>query len=633
MCGIIGTVGPVDAVERVLEDLRVLEPCGYDSTGIGLTLKPTEARTEGVFRTFKEVGSTQVLRHQLHNQILPSTRNVMGHTRWATHGKKTQANAHPHVSSFGHVMVVHNGTIDNFEALRTDLIERGFTFHSDTDTEVIANLIERFYLQPPAHDDLEVTPPMQALTMALNMLEGTWALVVSFADLPDERLYVAIHREKLVIGFGEGAMYVASEPAPLYKRTKRFLHLHNGECARISPEGLFECTTVSKRSWHREPSIMEPRVRETQARPSGQFSMHYEIWESEQLALRFLSSFGSQIVREPLRTLIQPRMNADGESSPRIFLTGCGSAYHACLYGQHVLAYQGKIESQPILASDSTLHLYDHRPDDLLIAVSQSGTTFDTMRVVHAARQRGIPVLAIVNHAHVALTQEASASIYIDAGNEDGVAATKTFGLQCLAFEALAAVMSSPGFVGVSGIFQQKALYNLNEYLHEALLLEDRIRLEVAPLIAKASRVFVLGQQMLYPIAKEGALKLQEVAQSNAFALATGELKHGPLALFDQSAVTVALISDDDTLRKAAILNLREIRTCAHGLIVVIASRSSAPFFKGVADIILEVSDTRTWLQPILQVVPLQLMAYHAAIILNLNPDRPANLAKAVVVG
>lgn len=620
MCGIIGYLNCENATERALKGLRAFEARGYDSTGIGFA-----RASEDAFTVVKSTGTVDKLRAKLGPVPGADVRTVIGHTRWATHGAKTEANAHPHVSASGQVMLVHNGTIHNDRELRARLVDRGYPFSSETDSEVIANLIDEA-LQSGAN-----ASRMDAVLKALRQLDGTWALVIRFLHEPDA-LYVAAKGSSLVIGYGEGEregeMFVASEPTALFSDTSLFLRVLDGECARVRPDGLYQLVNLSGEIWNRPAQRIEPRVRETTDRPEGMHSMLYEIHEIPKRLASFLEGIDGQLDGPSGQAFLGRLDPTHGLPVRRVVLTGCGSAFHACLYAEWIWPESVQATAVACLASGGRIkRLRLDGEQDVAIAVSNSGTTYDTLQAVRHALAREVTVFCVVNDAHVTLDYLSHGALYTEAGIEDGVAATKTFVSQCAAFAALVIRLTG------SDPSEQAALQALPAQI--GMLITDaeaRIRDEVAPRLAEAEAVFVLGQEAMGVIALEGALKLQEVAKSRAFAKEHGELKHGPLALVDETVVTVMLMSDDADLLQGARLTLGEIRNCKHGPIIVIVSERSVASVPEFVDMVITVPDTIPMLLPILHAVVLQLAAYYAALIKGLNPDRPDHLAKTITV-
>ena len=616
MCGIVGYVGKERCVEVLLDGLKNLEYRGYDSAGIALALPDT-----GRIETAKEVGPlanlTEVVGRR--DEDFFKVRSGVGHTRWATHGRPSEANAHPHTGGGDtlepDVAVVHNGIIENHAELREELKGRGFEFRSETDTEVIAHLLAERVADGEALKE--------ALAGTLRRLEGSFAVAAMSVHEP-ETIVAARHQSPLVVGLGEGENFLASAVQALLGNTRRFLFVENGEIVVLTDSSV-EIQTLYGQPVER-----------------GTFEVD---WSAEAIELGGYEDFMlKEIYEQPaaLQATLAGRLDADGavdlseldlgdlSGIERIAVVACGTAYHAGLLGKYAIERLARLSVEAAVASE--YRYADPVGDEhtLVVAISQSGETTDTLAAVEAARGFGARILAITNTQGSLITREADAVLLTKAGPEVGVAATKTFLTQVAALYLVALTLA-----GARGSRSSEELAEIGlglrrspEKVEETLgLLEGRIG-EAVGIFAGARCALFLGRGHLYPAALEGALKLKEISYLPAEGYPAGEMKHGPIALVDEQCPVVAVLGEG-TLRDKTLSNVEE--TVARGA-RVIAIAHEGDQAGGAARVVLPVPEMLELLSPLVSTVPLQLLAYHVAKARGLNVDKPRNLAKSVTV-
>ncbi len=618
MCGIVGYVGKEQrCVEVLMDGLRNLEYRGYDSAGLALAM-PDEKGIE----TTREVGQLDNLAGAIgrKNGDFFKVRAGVGHTRWATHGRPSEANAHPHTGGgeLGpEVAVVHNGIIENHVELREELKGRGCEFRSETDTEVIAHLLAE---RVAAGESLR-----EALVGTLKRLQGSFAVAVMSADEP-ETIVAARYQSPLVVGLGEGENFLASAVQALLGATRKFLFVENGEVV-ILTDSTVEIQTLRG----------EPVERET-----------FEVdWSAEAMGLDGYEDFMLKEIHEQpaaLQATLAGRLDADGTvdlselnfdlASPgveRVVIVACGTAYHAGLLAKYAIERLARV---PVEVAVSSEYRYANPIGDektLVVAISQSGETTDTLAAVEAARAFGGRVLAVTNTQGSLITREADAVLLTKAGPEVGVAATKTFLAQVAVLYLLALGLAGARGACPAGEIAEigRGLRRSPEKVEEALgLLEGRMG-EAIGVFAGARCALFLGRGHLFPAALEGALKLKEISYLPAEGYPAGEMKHGPIALVDEQCPVVAVLGEG-TLREKTLSNVEE--TVARGARVIAIAREGDEAAGRVAQVTLPVPEVPEILTPIVSTVPLQLLAYYVAKARGLNVDKPRNLAKSVTV-
>jgi glutamine---fructose-6-phosphate transaminase (isomerizing) len=623
MCGIVGYVGKQQrCVEVLMEGLRRLEYRGYDSAGLALQLPPA-----GRIETIKRPGHLESLSEALEerNGDLSLAHAGVGHTRWATHGRPNEINAHPQLGGEG-VAVVHNGIIENFLELKEELIGRGVVFESETDTEVIAHLIAEG-IQKEGYSLRE------ALGEALKRLRGSFAVAALGASEPG-KVVAARHQSPLVVGLGEGENFLASAVQALLRETSRFLVVENGEIVELTSSSVGIFTIEGEPIIGREPSVVE--------------------WEAEAVELRGYEDYMLKEIHEQpaaLQATLSGRLHADGAVDllgevgldegylargglERIAIVGCGTAYHAGLLGKHIIERLARVPVEVALASEYRYCYPVADKGTLVIAISQSGETTDTLAALQAAQQFGTRVVAVTNTQGSLITREAEAVLLTRAGPEIGVAATKTFLTQVAALYLFGLQL---GWARASVAKEEllkvgRALRLVPEKVQEALqMLQEGGFIEEAGRIFEEARcALFLGRRLSYPVALEGALKLKEISYIPAEGHAAGEMKHGPIALVDEHCPVVAVLGEDGLIREKTLSNVEE--TVARGANVIAVAREDDKAARRMSRVVLTIPEAPEVISPFVSSVALQLLAYRVAKERGLDVDKPRNLAKSVTV-
>jgi glucosamine--fructose-6-phosphate aminotransferase (isomerizing) len=610
VCGIVGYAGKERCVEVLMEGLGHLEYRGYDSAGLAL-------QREGRIEQIREVGQLENLTSALasRNGDLSRVRTGVGHTRWATHGRPSEENAHPHLGGAGSVAVVHNGIIENFSELKEDLEARGVSFRSETDTEVMAHLLAE---RVEAGETLRT-----ALAGVLEKLEGSFAVAAVSVDEPG-KIVAARHQSPLVVGLGEGENFLASAVQALLGETHRFVVVENGEIVELddSSVGVFTPAGV-------------PVKRET-----------FEVdWDAEAIELGGYDDYMLKEIHEQpaaLGATLLGRIDTGGgvdlseleldlSKIDRVVIVACGTAFHAGLLGKNAIEKLARIPVEVVIASEYRYAdpIGDERT--LVIAISQSGETTDTLAAVQAAQGFGARVLAITNTRGSLITREADAVLLTKAGPEICVASTKAFACQVAALDLLAlALADTRGGVAESELRQiGRGLRLAPEKVEETLgLLGSRVE-EAVEVFQDARCSLFLGRGISYPVALEGALKLKEISYLPSEGYPAGEMKHGPIALVDDRCPVVAVLGEG-LVREKTLSNVEE--TVARGANVIAVARGGDRAAERIARLILPIPEAPEILAPLICSVPLQLLAYHVAREWGLDVDKPRNLAKSVTV-
>ena len=611
MCGIVGYVGKRDAVGILLDGLGRLEYRGYDSAGLVV-------QTDSTLMVRRSVGKIARLRQVIEGATVAGT-TALGHTRWATHGRPSDANAHPHVDCGGRVAVVHNGILENYLELKMKLEAEGHTFRSETDTEVMAHLVER---ELPRCGDLT-----SAVKAALRQIRGAYAFCVLSADAPG--LIVAAKRGggAVVVGLGEGEVLVASDIPAVIPHTRHVVILEDDEVAEIGSDGL-AISTLEGVTVKRTPSVIAWDAAMAQ---KGGYD-HFMLKEIHEQPEAVAATFRGRVNAETGEVQI-PEANLTPELVSRlrrVMLVSCGTSYHAGLVARLMIERLTGLSAEVDLASEFRYRDPVVGPDTLVVAISQSGETADTLGAAKTARLKGAPVVAITNVVGSALARESDGVVYTHAGPEIGVASTKTFTATITAGYVLALALGlQRGALTVTE--SQKRIAELIEIpgiMTEALRHMEPVA-ELAKQLSGHENFLYLGRGVHYPIALEGALKLKEISYIHAEGYAGGEMKHGPIALIDEEMPVVALVPRDGTYERMAG-NVEEVKARA-GRIIAVAHPGDTAMARR-ADHVLEVAPVVDLLAPLVTVIPLQLLAYHVAIVRGCDVDQPRNLAKSVTV-
>ncbi|NUP11645.1 MAG: glutamine--fructose-6-phosphate transaminase (isomerizing) [Polyangiaceae bacterium] len=608
MCGIVGYVGPQSCADILVDGLRRLEYRGYDSAGLAVY----DGKKVDVVRA---VGKLQNLVKALKEHPLEGSLGI-GHTRWATHGRPTEVNAHPHVA--GNIALVHNGIIENHIELKRQLGEEGVKFVSDTDTEIVAHLIHR---ETQGGHDL-----VTAVRRALGFVHGAYAVAVIDQKQPD-RIVVAKNASPLVVGFGEGEMFCASDIPAILPYTKLMLPLEEGEIAVLSATG-FELTTLDGKPVDRKPRVITWNA--SQAEKGGY--KHFMLKEIHEQPRAIEDTLRGR-VDLAAGDVVESEIGVDAATAQlisRVYFIACGTSHHATLYGRFLMESIARVPATTELASEFIGREPVVGPNDLVVAVSQSGETLDTLAALKVAKEQGARVLAIANVIDSAIPRAAGSAFYTHAGPEIGVASTKCFTTQLAAMVLLAVFIGRRrGSVDKdrAGAILQ-ALVELPHHMRTVLALDDIIRDLARPLSTAKSSLF-LGRGVSYPVAAEGALKLKEISYIHAEGYAAGEMKHGPIALIDAEMPVIAIMPDDKSYDKIAS-NVQEAKA-REGRVLAIATKGNADI-GGIAHNTIYVPRVDATLSPFMTTLPLQLLSYYVADFKGTDVDQPRNLAKTVTV-
>ncbi len=621
MCGIVGYIGPKVAQEFILEGLRRLEYRGYDSAGTATIDKNNSIEIT------KSVGRIATLGQELAKA--PSEAGIgIGHTRWATHGAATYMNAHPHVGGEEFLALVHNGVIENFAELRTDLQQKGYKFVSETDTEVVAHLLAHIVREMQAEANGKVLTHQDGMTAikdAVKRLRGTYGLAVIFKQWPDA-IFAARLGSPLVIGIGDKEHFVASDASPLVGYTEQIVYLADHQVACVTADSL----EVS----HRDQGLVVHDVQQL-------------LLEAQDVQLEGYDHYMLKEIFEQPKSIadtMRGRLNDDNASpvfgglniSPqqlrqvkRIVLTACGTSWHSALVGEYLLEEIAQIPVEVEYASELRYRNPPMDPSTLLFAITQSGETADTLAALREMKRKGHSTLAICNVVGSSIAQEADGGIYLHAGPEIGVASTKAYTSQCMALVMLALYLGRLRYVSYNaGRRLMDKVRQVPDAVETALKTNDKVA-EIAKKYHKCNNFLYLGRNYNFPTALEGALKLKEISYVHAEGYPAAEMKHGPIALVDETCPSVFVMPQGFIYEKV-MSNLEEIK--ARGGPVIAVAAEGDERVAEVADDVVYIPQVEEFLQPIVSVIPLQLLSYHIAILRGCDVDKPRNLAKSVTV-
>ena len=605
MCGIVGYVGKRNAQDVLLDGLEKLEYRGYDSAGVALAL-------EGGIRVVKSKGRLAELRKRLAVEALARSGCGIGHTRWATHGEPSDVNSHPH--STPRVSIVHNGIIENYGVLKERLMAKGYTFESETDTEVLVKLIDSCY----------EGEPLKALRAALAMVRGSYALAVLFRDFPDT-LFAVKRESPLIVGWGEEENFIASDIPALLKYTRRYSVLEEGDMAVVNADGI---------RFYNE--FAEPVEREVltanwdqEAAEKGGYP-HFMLKEiNEQPAA--ITATVSPRVENGLPDLRVPELTDERlRRIGTVHLVGCGTAMHAGMVGKAAIEALARVPAQVEIASEFRYRNPILRPEDLVIIISQSGETSDTLAALKLAKSRGVPVLAIVNVVGSSIARAADYVMYTYAGPEIAVASTKAYMVQmCVLYLFALRLAYARGMQTDAEIRRLTAeLLRAGEVIKPRLADCEQIKY-LASRFVNTQSCFFIGRGFDYSLSLEGSLKLKEISYVHSDAYAAGELKHGTISLITEGVPVIALATQKQVYEKT-ISNAKE--TKSRGAKVLLFTTRDAVVPDGVADYVVRLDDYDDLLMPLQLIVPLQLFAYYMAVLRGCDVDKPRNLAKSVTV-
>jgi glucosamine--fructose-6-phosphate aminotransferase (isomerizing) len=608
MCGIVGYVGAKGAVEIIVDGLRRLEYRGYDSAGVAVL-------DDGVLQVRRAPGRLSSLEGVLATQPIAGAVGI-GHTRWATHGRPSEENAHPHTDCGRSLVVVHNGIVENYVELKERLVAEGHTFRSETDTEVLAHLVEHHVARGSR---LEI-----AVRLALREVQGSYALGVVAAAAPD-RLVVAKHGAgSVVVGLGQGEMFVASDIPAILAHTRDMIVLEDEEVAVVTAAGV-AVTTLDGRPVERAPVriLWDPLMAE-----KGGYR-HFMLKEIYEQPRAITDTFSGRLALESGDVLL-PDLNLDTRAIERVVLVACGTSWHAAMLARTMIERLAGLPAEVDLASEFRYRDALVDPRTLVVAISQSGETADTIGAVKAARLKGCPILAITNVVGSALAREATGVLQMHAGPEIGVASTKAFSTMIVAGYLLALWLGRRR----GALTPDETTKRLHDLIEVPRLVEQTLALdgaiaELARQLSGARDFLYLGRGLQYPIALEGALKLKEISYIHAEGYAGGEMKHGPIALIADQLPVVALVPRDSSYERM-LGNMEEVRARDGMLIAITHPNDRAAAAKAAH--VVEVPPAAELLAPLVTVVPLQLLAYHVALRRGCDVDQPRNLAKSVTV-
>lgn len=617
MCGIVGYVGSDEACPFLLEGLRRLEYRGYDSAGMAI-------RGDGSFSLTRAVGRIQALAERLGDR--PPTGSLgLGHTRWATHGPATEENAHPHLGGEGEVVLVHNGVIENFQSLKDQLVAKGYVFRSATDSEVVAHLVAEGLKNTPEDASQPNRRYLTAVQWAVSQLRGTYGLAIAFRDRPN-LLVAARFGSPLVIGVGRGEYFIASDSSPLVGRTDRIVYLADHQIALLTAEGF---SVV-----HRDQGKVRVDIRPLSS-DSGEVCLegfdHYmlkEIYEQPDAirnAMRGrLDDQDATAVFGGLNLTPQQLRTVD-----RIILTGCGTSWHSALVGEYLIEELARIPVSVEYASELRYRNPPIENHTLVFGITQSGETADTLAALNETKRKGHRTLAICNVIGSSIAQAADGGIYLHAGPEIGVASTKAYTSQCCVLAMLALYFGRMRHLSYeSGRRIIEELRSLPAAVEQALTCDAQVR-DVAVKYRDATNALYLGRNYNFPTALEGALKLKEISYIHAEGYPAAEMKHGPIALVDEHTPSVFIIPQGTTYDKV-MANMEEVK--ARGGPVIAIAGYEDPHIESIADDVIHIPHVPEFIQPIVAAVPLQLLAYHIALLRGCDVDKPRNLAKSVTV-
>jgi len=590
MCGIVGYIGRKEAAPILIDGLKKLEYRGYDSAGFCI-------KSGDVLRTIKRKGKVA--------ELEKSSGGLFGtvgiaHTRWATHGEPDEVNAHPHADCTGNIAIVHNGIIENYAALKELLQKEGHKIVSQTDSEIIAHLVEKFFAGNLG----------DAVAKTLQVLEGAYGLLVM--DKSGQKIIAAKKSSPLVIGVGDGEMFLASDVSAMVSHTKKAVYLDDGEMAEVTAGG-YVIKNASGQSVDKTIHEIQWTVAEIEKRGFKHFMLK-EIFEQPQAIENTLRG---RLVNGEIKLSIAD----DLSRVRRIIITACGTSWHSALIGKYLLEKHAGIPVEVDYASEFRYRNPIVRPDDLVIVISQSGETADTLAALKEAKSKGAKTLGIINTVGSTIAREVGSGIYLHAGPEIGVASTKAFTCQVMALLLLAVHLSHKKTL-LAEIPHIRA--KINEVLEQA----EKIR-EIANVFKDSKNFLYLGRNLNFPVALEGALKLKEISYIHAEGYPAAEMKHGPIALIDSNMPVVFVAPQDDTYQKI-LSNMEEIKARGGKIIAVINKKD--PAIEKLASHIIMVPACVDDLSPIINVIPLQLLAYYIADLKGIDVDKPRNLAKSVTV-
>lgn len=611
MCGIVGYIGEKEAFPILINGLKRLEYRGYDSAGIALSNSQIEV--------YKRRGKVKELEELVHLKNTSGTIGI-GHTRWATHGEPNDENAHPQISMNGIFSLVHNGIVENYSELKNDLIGHGYSFQSETDTEVLANLIEFFYNQG------EEMVAEIAVQLALSKVVGAYGIAV-LCSAEKDKIIVARKGSPLVVGLGKGEYFIASDATPIAEFTDQVVYLNDEDVAVIQ-KNSFTLKNIHNNQVSLTVSNLDLEIGELDKGDFDHFMLK-EIFEQpktvEETFRGRLKTDYSEIVLGGLLHVFPEIVKAR-----RIVIIGCGTSWHAALIGEYLLEEYAQVSVEVEYASEFRYRKPVLDKDDVVLVISQSGETADTLAALHLAKEKGALVLGICNVVGSTLSRETDAGVYTHAGVEIGVASTKAFTAQVTVLTMFALKLAKAKGT-ISGTEYQELVKELADIPEkQRLILQNSNAIkQVAEKYKDVLNALYLGRGYLFPVALEGALKLKEISYVHAEGYAAGEMKHGPIALVDNN-LPVVVVAPHDAYYNKIVSNIQEVKARKGNVIAVVSKGDKG--LKELANDVIEIPKSHPAVAPLLAVLPLQLLAYHIAVKRNCNVDQPRNLAKSVTV-
>ncbi|MDX1753128.1 glucosamine--fructose-6-phosphate aminotransferase (isomerizing) [Salinimicrobium sediminis] len=614
MCGIVGYIGYRDAYPIVLKGLQRLEYRGYDSAGIALY-------DDKELKVSKTKGKVADLKAKMEQEVDTSGTLGMGHTRWATHGVPNDVNSHPHVSNSGNLVIIHNGIIENYETLKKELTARGYVFHSDTDTEVLVNLIEDVIKK-------EKVKLGKAVQIALTQTVGAYAIAVFDKKKPNE-IVVARLGSPLAIGVGKDEFFIASDASPFIEFTNNAIYLEDGEMAVVRRDKGVKVRKI------KDDSLVDPYIQELQLNleqiEKNNFD-HFMLKEIYEQPSAITDTYrGRLLADEGIIRMAGVDDNLERFlNAKRILIVACGTSWHAGLVAEYIFEDLARIPVEVEYASEFRYRNPIINSDDVVIAISQSGETADTMAAIKLAKEKGAFVFGVCNVVGSSISRETHAGAYTHAGPEIGVASTKAFTTQITVLTLIALKLAkAKGSISNTDFHMHlQELETIPQKIEVALESNAHIK-EVAFKYKDARNCLYLGRGFNFPVALEGALKLKEISYIHAEGYPAAEMKHGPIALIDEEMPVVVIATRKGHYEKV-VSNIQEIKSRQGKIIGIVTEGDTS--VRDLADHVIEIPDTIESLTPLLTTIPLQLLSYHIAVMLGKNVDQPRNLAKSVTV-
>jgi len=610
MCGIVGYIGSREAYPILINGLKRLEYRGYDSAGICIL--------NGKPKIFKCKGKVSDLETFVNNHDVSGHLGI-GHTRWATHGEPNNINAHPHESMNGKFVLIHNGIIENYAPLKKRLEDRGYTFKGETDTEVLVNLIEYIYLKGNISAEM-------AIRLALTKVVGAYGLAIICPDEPD-KLFAARKGSPLVIGVGDGEYFVASDATPIIEHTNSVIYLNDNDVAIIKKD---ELTLKTIKNDLIKPKIYKLDLDIGEIEKNGYD--HFMLKEIFEQPRAILDTFRGRVASDASEIYLGGLFSVMSklENAKRIIIIGCGTSWHAGLVGEYLFEELARIPVEVEYASEFRYRHPIIYPDDVVITISQSGETADTLAAIQLAKSEGATVLGICNVVGSSIPRETHAGVYTHAGPEIGVASTKAFTCQVTVLAMMAMLLGKKRNILSEERFKELVteLTRIPGKIEDILKRNNEIK-KIAKLYKNVTNCLYLGRGYLFPVALEGALKLKEISYIHAEGYPAAEMKHGPIALIDERMPVVFIATRDKSYEKI-VSNIQEVKA-RNGIIIAIVTEGDIEI-KKMAHHFIEVPNSEESLTPLLAVIPLQLLSYHIAVMRGCNIDQPRNLAKSVTV-